>query len=82
MDNNVSLFGSAVVLTVGSISINDIYLIIVAFGILVSSIISIIGALKNDKKIEIDSTTYEQLKKIQEELDKEKEEESKNDSLQ
>ena len=82
MDNNVSLFGSAVVLTVGSISINDIYLIIVAFGILVSSIISIIGALKNDKKVEIDSTTYEQLKKIQEELDKEKEEESKNDSLQ
>lgn len=82
MDNNVSLFGSAVVLTVGSISINDIYLIIVAFGILVSSIISIIGALKNNKKVEVDSTTYEQLKKIQEELDKEKEEESKNDSLQ
>lgn len=82
MDNNVSLFGSAVVLTVGSISINDIYLIIVAFGILVSSIISIIGALKNGKKVDVDSTTYEQLKKIQEELEKEKEEESKNDSLQ
>ena len=82
MNDNVSLFGSAVVLTVGSISINDIYLIIVAFGILVSSIISIIGALKNNKKVEVDSTTYEQLKKIQEELDKEKEEESKNDSLQ
>lgn len=82
MDNNVSLFGSAVVLTVGSISINDIYLIIVAFGILVSSIISIISALKNGKKVDVDSTTYEQLKKIQKELDKEKEEESKDDSLQ
>lgn len=82
MDNNVGLFGSAVVLTVGSISINDVYLIIVAFGILVSSIISIIGAIKNNKKVEVDSTTYEQLKKIQEKLDEEKKEESENDSLQ
>lgn len=82
MDNNISLFGSAVVLTVGSISINDIYLIIVAFGILVSSILGIISAIKNNKKVDIDSTTYEQLKKIQEELDKNKEEESKDDSLQ
>ena len=82
MNDNVSLFGSAVVLTVGSISINDIYLIIVAFGILVSSILGIISAIKNNKKVDIDSTTYEQLKKIQEELDKNKEEESKDDSLQ
>ena len=82
MNNNTSLFGSAAILAVGTVSINDIYLIIVASGILVSSIISIINAIRNNKNVQIDSTVYDQLKEIQDQLDKSKEEESKDDSIQ
>jgi Leucine-rich repeat (LRR) protein len=82
MNNNTSLFGSAAILAVGTVTINDIYLIIVASGILVSSIISIINAIRNNKNVQIDSTVYDQLKEIQDQLDKSKEEESKDDSIQ
>lgn len=83
MNNNTSLFGSAAILAVGGITINDIYLIIVAFGILVSAIISIINAIRSNNKVQVDSTVYDQLKEIQDKLDEEeKKEESKDDSIQ
>ena len=83
MNNNTSLFGSAAILAVGTVTINDIYLIIVASGILVSSIISIINAIRNNKNVQVDSTAYNQLKEIQDSLDEgKKTEESKDDSIQ
>lgn len=83
MMNNTSLFGSAAILAVGTVTINDIYLIIVASGILVSSIISIVNAIRNNKNVQVDSTVYNQLKEIQDRLDEEKKtEESKDDSIQ
>lgn len=83
MNNNTSLFGSAAILAVGTVTINDIYLIIVASGILVSSIISIINAIRNNKNVQVDSTVYNQLKEIQDSLDEgKKTEESKDDSIQ
>lgn len=82
MNNETSLFGSAAILAVGAVTINDIYLIIVASGILVSSIISIINAIRNNKNVQIDSTVYDQLKEIQDQLDKNQKEESKDDSIQ
>lgn len=77
--NNTNLFGSALVLSVG-ITVNDIYLLIVATGILISSVIAIINAVKDSKKVEVDNDALAQLKEIQRQLDEKKDD--NDDSLQ
>lgn len=70
------LFAST--LLVGGISTYDIYLIIVAAGILISSIISIYNAVKSNQKPTIDQTTADSLKKIDEELKNKDKDQDKN----
>lgn len=63
--SEVTLFACA---SLTALTFNDIYLIIVGISILVSTIIAIVNAIKSNKSIDIDKTTQEELKKIDEEL--------------
>lgn len=63
--SEVTLFACA---SLTALTFNDIYLIIVGISILVSTIIAIVNAIKANKSIDIDKTTQEELKKIDEEL--------------
>ena len=67
MNNNTTCLFAATTL---ALTFNDIYLIIVGISILVSTIIAIINAIKSNKSITIDKTTQEQLKSIDEQLNK------------
>ena len=67
MNNNTTCLFAASTL---ALTFNDIYLIIVGISILVSTIIAIINAIKSNKSITIDKTTQEQLKSIDEQLNK------------
>ena len=71
--NNVTLMASA---SLAALTFNDIYLIIVGISILVSTVIAIINAIKSNKTITIDKATQDQLKSIDEQLNKDKDEES------
>ena len=51
-----------------NVSTYDVYLIIVAAGILISSVLGIYNAVKSNQKPTIDNTTVDELKKIDEEL--------------
>ena len=65
--NNVTLMASA---SLAALTFNDVYLIIVGISILVSTIIAIINAIKSNKSITIDKSTQDQLKSIDEQLNK------------
>ena len=67
MNNNTTCLFAASTL---ALTFNDIYLIIVGISILVSTIIAIINAIKSNKSITIDKSTQEQLKSIDEQLNK------------
>lgn len=69
MNNNTTttLFACA---SLATITFNDIYLIIVGISILVSTILTVINALKSNKTIDIDKTTQDTLKDIDTELSK------------
>ena len=67
MNNNTTCLFAATTL---ALTFNDIYLIIVGISILVSTIIAIINAIKSNKSIAIDKTTQDQLKQIDEQLNK------------
>ena len=67
MNNQITLFASTTVL---ALTFNDVYLIIVGISILVSTIIAVINAIKSNKTITIDKTTQDQLKDIDEQLNK------------
>ena len=73
MNNNTTCLIAATTL---ALTFNDIYLIIVGISILVSTIIAIINAIKSNKSITIDKTTQEQLKSIDEQLNKDQEDSS------
>lgn len=73
----VPLYASAIL--VGGISTYDVYLIVVAAGILISSIIAVYNAVKSNKNVTIDSSTLQQLKEIDEKLKENKEEDNKED---
>ena len=73
MNNNTTCLFAASTL---ALTFNDIYLIIVGISILVSTVIAIINAIKSNKTITIDKSTQEQLKDIDEQLNKDKDEES------
>ncbi len=73
MNNNTTCLFAASTL---ALTFNDIYLIIVGISILVSTIIAIINAIKSNKSITIDKSTQEQLKSIDEQLNKDKEDSS------
>ena len=73
MNNNTTCLIAASTLT---LTFNDIYLIIVGISILVSTIIAIINAIKSNKQVTIDKSTQEQLKDIDEQLNKDKEDSS------
>ena len=65
MQNQITLFASTTVL---ALTFNDVYLIIVGISILVSTIIAVINAVKSGKQINIDKSTQDQLKDIDEQL--------------
>ena len=67
MNNNTTCLFAASTL---ALTFNDIYLIIVGISILVSTIIAIINAIKSNQSITIDKSTQEQLKSIDEQLNK------------
>ena len=67
MNNNTACLFAATTL---ALTFNDIYLIIVGISILVSTIIAIINAIKSNKSITIDKSTQNQLKSIDEQLNK------------
>ena len=67
MNNNTTCLFAATTL---ALTFNDIYLIIVGISILVSTIIAIINAIKSNKSITIDKSTQDQLKQIDEQLNK------------
>ena len=67
MNNNTTCLFAATTL---ALTFNDIYLIIVGISILVSTIIAIINAIKSNKSITIDKTAQDQLKSIDEQLNK------------
>ena len=67
MNNNTTCLFAATTL---ALTFNDIYLIIVGISILVSTIIAIINAIKSNKSITIDKSTQDQLKSIDEQLNK------------
>ena len=67
MNNNTTCLFAASTL---ALTFNDIYLIIVGISILVSTIIAIINAIKSNKSITIDKSTQDQLKSIDEQLNK------------
>ena len=67
MNNNTTCLFAASTL---ALTFNDIYLIIVGISILVSTIIAIINAIKSNKSITIDKSTQDQLKQIDEQLNK------------
>ena len=73
MNNNTTCLIAASTLP---LTFNDIYLIIVGISILVSTIIAIINAIKSNKQVTIDKSTQEQLKDIDEQLNKDKEDSS------
>ena len=73
MNNNTTCLFAATTL---ALTFNDIYLIIVGISILVSTIIAVINAIKSNKSITIDKSTQEQLKSIDEQLNKDKEDSS------
>ena len=62
----IPIYASSVIFL--NVSTYDIYLIIVAAGILISSILGIYNAVKSNQKPTIDNTTADSLKKIDEEL--------------
>ena len=66
----IPIYASSVIFL--NVSTYDIYLIIVAAGILISSILGIYNAVKSNQKPTIDNTTADSLKKIDEELKKDK----------
>ena len=68
--NNVTLTACA---SLAALTFNDIYLIIVGISILVSTIIAIINAVKSNKSITVDKSVQDQLKSIDEQLNKDKE---------
>lgn len=68
--NNVTLTACA---SLAALTFNDIYLIIVGISILVSTVIAIINAIKSNKSITVDKSVQEQLKDIDEQLNKDKE---------
>ena len=67
MNNNTTCLFAATTL---ALTFNDIYLIIVGISILVSTIIAIINAIKSNKSITINKSTQDQLKQIDEQLNK------------
>ena len=69
----IPIYASSVIFL--NFSTYDIYLIIVAAGILISSILGIYNAVKSNQKPTIDNTTADSLKKIDEELKKDKDKE-------
>ena len=69
----IPIYASSVIFL--NVSTYDIYLIIVAAGILISSILGIYNAVKSNQKPTIDNTTADSLKKIDEELKKDKDKE-------
>ena len=73
MNNNTTCLFAASTL---ALTFNDIYLIIVGISILVSTILAIFNAIKSNKSITIDKSTQDQLKSIDEQLNKDKDEES------
>ena len=72
----IPIYASSVIFL--NVSTYDIYLIIVAAGILISSFLGIYNAVKSNQKPTIDNTTADSLKKIDEEL-KSKNNDNKND---
>ena len=65
MNNNTTLLACA---SLTALTFNDVYLIIVGVSILVSTIIAVINAVKSGKQINIDKSTQDQLKDIDEQL--------------
>ena len=65
MNNNTTLLACA---SLTALTFNDVYLIIVGISILVSTIIAVINAVKSGKQINIDKSTQDQLKDIDEQL--------------
>ena len=71
MNNNTTCLFAASTL---ALTFNDIYLIIVGISILVSTILAIINAIKSNNSITIDKSTQDQLKSIDEQLNKDNQE--------
>ena len=74
----IPIYASSVIFL--NVSTYDIYLIIVAAGILISSILGIYNAVKSNQKPTIDNTTADSLKKIDEELKNKDKDKGDNDS--